>query len=217
MKKLKFWFEVQTQFRERLLVISTLLIVIGYGWWNFYAEPAIKSVQETRARIDATQSRFVALQQVLRQVQAELRGDQNENKKKNIALLQQQLERLDAQLRARTLELIAPQQMVNLFDGLLSQKYGLEVVSLKRNKVEPVLEVQPHEDGTVDVPEVYRHYLTIEFEGEFDQILAYLKQLEGLQWRLLWESLEVKTLEYPRISLQIQISTLSTQKFWIGV
>jgi len=217
LKALRLWFEVHLQLRERLLVTATILALVGFGWWNYYADPTIQTIQETRQRIDATNTRVDALKQALQKVQADLRGDHNEAKKIRVAELKKVLLQLDDELHSKTLELISPQQMISLFNGLLSQKYGLKLVTLERLQVEPVFNETPESVDATELPEVYRHYVALNLEGNFEQIVAYLKQLEGLEWRLLWDEIAIETAEYPTIRLSLRLSTLSTQQVWIGV
>jgi hypothetical protein len=44
-----------------------------------------------------------------------------------------------------------------------------------------------------------------------------MQTLEQLDWKLLWDEIEIVGEEYPIITLTLVLSTLSTRKEWIGV
>ena len=48
-------------------------------------------------------------------------------------------------------------------------------------------------------------------------MLGYMRTLEQLDWKLLWDEIEVIGEEYPIITLNLVFSTLSTRKEWIEI
>ena len=90
----------------------------------------------------------------------------------------------------------------------------LKLLSLKRREVKQAItpsENQPDEYG------IYRHVLEVKFAGKFPDILKYMQSLENLDWKLIWDEIGIVTDEYPRITVKVVISTLSTRKEWVGV
>jgi MSHA biogenesis protein MshJ len=110
--------------------------------------------------------------------------------------------------------LIDPDQMFQLMTSLVYRESGLKLLSLKRLKVKPAIE--PSEDQR-DVAGINRHVLEVKFSGKFLDILKYMQTLENLDWKLIWDEIEIATNEFPQISVKIVISTLSTRKEWVGV
>ena len=66
-------------------------------------------------------------------------------------------------------------------------------------------------------PLLYRHGLRIEFAGGYLETLAYLRALESLPSRFLWESLEFDVERYPRARVAITVYSLSLDDAWIGI
>ncbi|HBC57674.1 MAG TPA: hypothetical protein DCZ03_10965 [Gammaproteobacteria bacterium] len=56
---------------------------------------------------------------------------------------------------------------------------------------------------------VYRYPLAITFSGDYFDTLAYLKKLESMEWRPVWETLEYEVTGYPQAKVTLQIYTLS--------
>ena len=97
---------------------------------------------------------------------------------------------------------------------LVYKESKLKLLSLKRREVKQAItpsENQPDEYG------IYRHVLEVKFSGKFPDILKYMQSLENLDWKLIWDEIEIVTDEYPRITVKVVISTLSTRKEWVGV
>jgi MSHA biogenesis protein MshJ len=63
----------------------------------------------------------------------------------------------------------------------------------------------------------YVHPVELVIEGNYLDVLAYLRALENLQWRFYWKVLELQTTHYPTSRVRIELSTLSMDKDWIGV
>ena len=59
--------------------------------------------------------------------------------------------------------------------------------------------------------------LEIEFAGKYLDILQYMETLEALDWKLLWDEIEIVSEEYPVVTFKVVISTLSTRKEWVGI
>ncbi len=56
---------------------------------------------------------------------------------------------------------------------------------------------------------VYRYPLAITFSGDYFDTLSYLKKLESMPWRPVWELLEYEVTDYPQAKVTLQIYTLS--------
>ena len=65
--------------------------------------------------------------------------------------------------------------------------------------------------------ELYRHGMTVTFEGGYLAALRYLSALENASWKLFWDAVEVEVQEYPVTRVSITVFSLSTDEAWIGV
>ncbi len=132
-----------------------------------------------------------------------------------MARLSQELEAVEIKLREETVELIDPEKMLQLMTQLVYRESKLKLMSLKRRDVRPAI---PREEGeNTGEPAIYRHVLEIELAGKYADMLGYMRTLEQLDWKLLWDEIEVIGEEYPTITLKLVLSTLSTRKEWIEI
>ena len=112
-------------------------------------------------------------------------------------------------------------QYVQRFDAQTLRERSLVAVtllglmSLKRREVRPAI---PREEGeNNEEPDIYRHVLEIELVGKYADMRGYMQTLEQLDWKLIWDEIEVIGEEYPIITLKLVLSTLSTRKEWIEI
>ena len=74
-------------------------------------------------------------------------------------------------------------------------------------------------DCTLDTTEISPYFARfseqVVFQGDrFD--LFQLRRDNEADWKLLWDEIEIVDEEYPTITLNLVLSTLSTRKDWIG-
>ena len=200
--------------RERFLFCLTLLVTISIAWWYFYAGPAqqqLKTLKQDNERI----SREVAVvRDAVKGIRIKIAGGVNQDKQEKLAQMKLALEQVEESLRLKTIELIDPEKMFQLMAQLVYKDSKLKLLSLKRREVKPAITLS---DEQQDELGIYRHVLEVKFSGRYRDILKYMQTLEGLDWKLIWDEIEIISGDYPDITVKVVISTLSTRKEWVGV
>ena len=200
--------------RERILFGITLLAILAFPWWHFFAAPAIAQIEKMEAynkRIDYSNS---SSKLSVDQIKARLEAGVHNEKKEQLARLKQELMTVEEQLQLQASELVDPEEMFKLMTRLIYKESMLKLLSLKRRAVKPAIEST---DGLDNGDGIYRHVLEVKFSGKYEDILAYLTSLESLDWKLIWEEIKISSDEYPIFNVKVVISTLSTRKEWVGV
>jgi len=201
--------------RERGLIAVSVIVVVSFVWWSYYASPRmtkIEALQTENQRIAGDVENQRSLVSDIRQSIAD--GVQQE-KEGQLARLSKDLAALEEQLRVTTIELIDPEKMFQLMNQLIDRDSRLKLLSLKRREVKPA--IPSDDEAKVDEAGIYRHVLEIEFAGKYLDILRYMQGLEALDWKLLWDEIEIAADEYPQATVKVLISTLSTRKEWVGI
>ena len=200
--------------RERFLFGATILVVLSLGWWHFFAKPVMLET----AKLVAENTKISA---EVNQTRAEIKTIRNTiaagiNMEKEVKLVQltRALGAVEERLRLKTIELIDPEKMFQLMSQLIYRDSGLKLLSLKRREVKPAIALSQEQQEDADI---YRHVLEVKFSGKFRDILKYMQSLEALDWKLIWDEIEIVSNEYPLITVKVVISTLSTRKEWVGV
>lgn len=141
--------------------------------------------------------------------------------------LQMQLQALEVQLNNKKAEALAkanaPKQldnsenqpkllsaieMNNVLENLLTNKFKL---SLLEFRTLPLKNIVPNQASVT----LFEHGVLIRFKGDYFSTINYLKAIEELKWRLFWDKLEYKVVQYPIAEITIQVHTLSDEEGWI--
>lgn len=200
--------------RERFLFGITVLVVISLAWWHFYAQPVrletgilVEENNRIGAEVDVTRA-------AIKSIRGTIKAGVNRDKEIKLAQLEQSLVDVEERLRLKTIELIDPEKMFDLMTQLIYKESRLKLLGLKRREVKPAIELSEEQQEDAGI---YRHVLEVKFSGKFADILKYTQALEALDWKLIWDEIEVVSNEYPLITVKVVISTLSTRKEWVGV
>ena len=67
-----------------------------------------------------------------------------------------------------------------------------------------------------DIPTIYRHGFSIEFDSNYFDTVRYFKKLENLDKQFYWDSVQYQVDEYPGAKIKIFLHTLSLDDDWLG-
>lgn len=204
--------------RERVLVVMATAAVLGLGGWQLWITPVVEAQGQVLERIETTRASLEDLSRQQQTLRQELEKDPNAPLRQRIDQLQQRLERYDQQLTELTTGLISPPEMVALLRRMLTRHDGVALESVSHRPPEPVMvdgdETEP-EGG--QQPSLYAHPVEVTVSGDFQNVLAYLRDLENMDERLGWRKLHYETQQWPEARVRIRLHTLSLHKEWLGV
>jgi MSHA biogenesis protein MshJ len=150
----------------------------------------------------------------IQQIKVRLEAGVHKDQEDQLARLQQELVIIEEQLQLKASELVDPEEMFQLMSRLVYKESKLKLLSLKRREIKPAIEPKEGEESSDGI---YRHVLEVKLSGKYEDILTYMTSLESLDWKLIWEEIEISRDDYPLINVKVVISTLSTRKEWVGV
>ncbi len=200
--------------RERALISLVIIVAILLGWWHFYAEPTQNKAELQHQENNRITTEVDTALAAINEIRSRIDAGVHKGKEKKLVQLRQELEATEERLRLKTVELIDPEDMFQLMRRLIYNESKLSLQSLKRREVKPAIELA--EDQQDDAG-IYRHVLEIKFSGKFGDILNYMQSLEAADWKLIWDEIELVSNDYPKVTVKLVISTLSTRKEWVGV
>ncbi|MDH3633130.1 MAG: hypothetical protein OES20_00345 [Gammaproteobacteria bacterium] len=201
--------------RERGLIAISIIVVICFLWWINYASPMMQNVEALQTENQRIAREIESNRAIVRNTRQAIEAGVYQEKEKQILKLSKELAALEDQLQVTTIELIDPEKMFLLMNELIYRDSRLKLLSLKRREVKPA--IPPINEEEVDEVSIFRHVLEIEFAGKYLDILKYMQKLEALDWKLLWDEIELASDEYPNVTVKVVISTLSTRKEWVGI
>lgn len=220
------------KFEERLVLLVMLLLFIGYGWLVLVSDRFDAGQAQQQNRINVLNAQIAEEANRFADIQRNYDEDPNAFARNRQQELQRQTIVVDEQLRALYGQLIQPRQMAEVLTTILQRETTLRLVSLE-NQPSSVLasatagaavplvgEVVVGAGNGLDSEggiQVFRHGLSMVFEGDYVETVRYLRSLENLETSFFWQSLNYEVTSWPLARITLNIFTLSTQEEWIGV
>lgn len=202
--------------RERGLVTLVLIGLTAFVWWNYFAEPGMLELDTLQSETSRKSNEVEASRLAIAAIRQRIESGVHREKERQLGKLKLELKLVDQKLHAKEREMIDPEKMFQLVTQLIYKESELTLKSLKRLEVKPAIPLA--EGQSEENPAgIFRHVLEIELDGKYVDIVTYMQTLEKLEWKLLWDQVEVISNEYPLTSLKLVISTLSTRKEWVGI
>jgi MSHA biogenesis protein MshJ len=208
------WYD-RRPLRERAILLLCLVAVLIFIWDLVVLKPLDKQRKLVQTQVTQVQNSLTEL--ATREQIAESRRsfDPDRENRQRLMVLQAELDKVHAQLATNLGNLISPQEMPELLKELLRKQHQLQLLSLENLPAEDLKIDEKIADKTQQ-PELYRHRLRMEFAGDYLSTLKYLRELEKLPRNMVWDELEIETLEYPRAKVRLEVYTLSLTEGWIG-
>lgn len=209
--------------RERGLLLLVAVAVLSALWWDLVLDPQLATQRALVGKMNQTQTETQALNAQAQAILARGRQDPNAGMRRRIEALQAAVNKLDGDIEQRIGGLVSAKEMPRVLEEVLTRDTDLRLISVKSLPPQPLV---PEQKGAkkpqtkarrTAVRTVYRHGLEMVFEGSFSGAVGYLRALQALPRDLVWDALELKTVEYPHIRVSIRVYTLSLQEGWIGV
>ncbi|MDX1444481.1 MAG: hypothetical protein R3270_12015 [Gammaproteobacteria bacterium] len=201
--------------RERGLVLLAIVAVLFMFWDTLLMQPLYQQQEQVEQDIAARQQSINKLAQSLQQ--AIMRDSTNPNARleKERQELEQRIAALDARLEAETANVISPRRMATVLQEVLRRQQSLQLVEIRSLPPQAVLSSEG-EEGFALSGNVYRHGLVIEIEGSYMDLLAYLREIEGLPYSFVWDRLDIEQQRYPENRIILRVFTLSLSEGLIG-
>lgn len=204
--------------RERGLLLGALVFVIYSAWSGLFMAPL--TAHHKLAQTQLKQLRSATAQLAQQSVDISQRQTQDPDAAMHIKLagVQGEIAALDERIKARTQGLIDPTAMAKVLEDVLKNEPGLKLISVQSLPASPLLDTETADaKQSAGIPGIYRHGMTLVFEGGYLDALHYLRTLEGLPWHLYWDNVGFKVSKYPAAQFTVTVHTIGLREGWIGV
>jgi MSHA biogenesis protein MshJ len=206
--------------RERVIVFGAGVSLIYIAWQTLLMDPL--AVRAKSAQQHLTDVRQQA--SVIDQIGTASSQDPAVAAALRNRALGERLTALDREINSTAQGYIAPQRMNELLQALLAEQHGLKLVSLTNLTVESLsrpdsAKVDGKADNTIAAGDrgPFLHPVEIVVEGDYASVVAYLRAVEGLPWRIHWRKLELVAGQYPVNRVTLVIGALSLSPDWMSV
>ncbi|HDX8375476.1 MSHA biogenesis protein MshJ [Aeromonas dhakensis] len=194
--------------RERVLIMLTGVVLVGtiatYGW----LDAATVRLEQDRLALSSAQRDLEIMDLENQGKQARLARDPDQNVRTQLAGVDEEIGKLDAALKAQTVDLIQAHEMPEVLEALLSRSANLHMVALTSLAPEPLMAGEQRIN-------LFKHGIRLKLEGGYFDVYQYLKALEALPRHFYWKQFDYQVQEHPRAVVEMEIYTLSTSKEFI--
>lgn len=209
--------------RERALIFITALAVI-FSLWSFLVQTRFdaerKSLQEEESKLGLEQADLVSK---ISTITAAMASDPAVAKSHEVSKLNSSISEVEAKLSGLSQGLISAGQLPKVLQDVLLRTKSVKLLQvrtlaatelqLSAAKTEVSGDVQPVTGGTG----VYKHSVLIRVAGNYSQLIQLMIEIEALEWKFYWESLDYTVRQYPNAEIDIRVFTLSSEEGLLGV
>lgn len=213
--------------RERVLIFFTVLAVI-FLFWQLLLQSRI---DQTTKALEAEQAQLTTEQQTLDSKIAtltlQMASDPAIAKRKNINDLQTSVAQVETQLAGLSQGLISAELLPNVLQDVLARTTSVQLLQVRTFPASelqlgsplpnPNTSANSASDTSASGTGVYKHIVLIRVSGTYAELVKLLQDIESLQWKFYWESLNYTVKKYPNAEIDIQVFTLSSEEGLLGV
>ncbi|MGS2721201.1 type II secretion system protein GspM [Paraglaciecola aestuariivivens] len=207
---------LEATLREQFLILFCGVVVVVMLSYHLLISPVLTQSDKLNNNISNIQSQISSLTADVAKLSVKINEDPNQPAHARIADLQDEIAQLDAQLAQQTKHLVPASKMASMLENVLTDSKGLKLIELKSIPPTAILAAGPEDQNTQETG-LYRHGVTLIFEGSYFDIQQYLAKLEALHWQFYWKKFDYLVGEYPKSKVELDIYTLSTNKAFIGI
>lgn len=214
--------------RERVFIFATCLAVMLLIALNGVWAPMQKKIKQLSQKHQQNLISLQTNQSELELLKAGKLADVDYEVKHQIAEQKKQMLSLRAEVAKFEERLVPAEKMNDLLEQVLSRNKNLRIISMKSLPVENVLSVQEQaaahaasasavEHASRSEIGLFKHEVELIFEGNYLDMLSYLKSLEAMPQRLYWGSIHLRVVEYPQSRLSLRVFTVSQERKWLDL
>lgn len=204
-------FEVLTK-REKIIVVSAIVLGIWFAWDNIFYQSNQKKQQALQHELSNLNVQITDLQLIAIKLENTAHTDPNLNYRNKLNDLKAEYKHQQELIMQGNKAFVPPHLMAVALSDILNRNNQLTLIKLDTLPVAPLLKsTQPQMNP------IYKHGLAISISGNYLDTLNYLKALESLPWHFVWESIDYQVKDYPTAETTIKAYTLSFKESWLGV
>ncbi|HME40761.1 MAG TPA: hypothetical protein VKG63_17535 [Steroidobacteraceae bacterium] len=210
--------------RERVIIFGAGVALVYIAWQTLLMEPLAARAKVAEQHLADARRQMTMIDQI--------GASTSQNPTVSAAVrnhaLTERLAALDAELSSVAQGYVAPERMTELLRELLVQQHGLKLVSLSNLPVQSLSQTQPQPQPQPQGPVAgasvaaddrgpFLHPVEMVVEGDYASVVAYLRAIEALPWRIHWQQVELTAGDYPVNRVRIVIGALSLSRYWMSV
>ena len=224
--------------RERAIIFAVAVLILITLINAVLLDPQYAKQAKLSQQIRQQQAQIADIQNQIQQRVKLQENDPNQEARAQLEALTQRAQDMRDSLGSLQQQLVSPDKIADLLESVLKKNDKLQLVSLKSLPVtrlnESVEEIQSRQQKSgqqgattsasgstgasgEDVDAVYKHTVELTVQGGYLDMLAYVKSLEKMPWRVFWENAQLKADGDQPATLTLTLFTLSLDKKWLSL
>lgn len=210
--------------RERLLIFGTAALAVVMLVTTLALDPLQAKRKALLQQVAEQQARVSAAQTQIQTLVAAHSADPDAANRKRLVDLKARIVQSDAKLASFQQGLVSSDRMAEVLKDILSRNRGIKLVSLRTLPVTTLADETgkpapaPKEGQPLDPKAaIYKHGVEVTMEGSYADLLAYVSELEAMQWQVFWGGAALSVQTYPVSRLTLTLYTMSLEKTWLSV
>lgn len=214
------------QKRERLLILLGIWAAIVMLSDYFVIQPSLIKLDGLKQQYAVVNESQMAVHREMQEKEILVDADINLPVRNRINSLRASKLNLETLLHDKVADMIDPVTMREILHLIFTQQQGLKLVEVKNQHASEITveeKIAEGEEGskTEMVKKqglgLFIHPVTLQFEGEYKDVLKFVNNLESLPWKFYWHEMQYEVVRYPKASITLNISTLSDKKDVLGI
>jgi len=211
--------------REKTLVIAAVAVAVLFGGYSVWIEPGMLQSERLKKALAQQQSEQAQLQEQVAAL-AVRNSDPDSANRAELQRLNDAVAATEREIGAFGNTLVPPQRIPALLQTLLTRHRGLMLVSMTTLPPRPLIELPAsdkagakpaNEPAPLQGGNLYKHGIEIKLAGGYQDLLAYVAELDASQQRLLRGGMNLVVKQHPVSELTLTIYTLSLDSTWLVV
>ena len=211
--------------REKIIVVAMAAVGFWFAWDTFFFQPLEKKQQTLQKELSSLKQQLTEQQLKAINLENSSHINPNQDNKNKLDKLKAESNHQQELIMQGDKSFVPPHLMASALNDILKQNKQLTLIKLETLPVTTLLDAKKPQDAKQPLllqqlpleHTMYQHGLTITFAGSYLDTLNYLKALEALSWRIVWESIDYQVKDYPIAETTIRVYTLSFKENWLAV
>ena len=209
--------------RERALIFITLLAVV-FLLWNFLVQVNFDRERKVlQAEAEKISSEQRSLETQISTLAMAMASDPAIAKNNQINKLNSEISVVEERLSGLSQGLISAEKLPKVLEEVLLRTASvklLQVRTLAASELQLAVattDVNSAGKANSGGTGVYKHGVLIRVAGSYSELIQLMTEIEALQWKFYWESLDYTVKQYPNAEIDLRVFTLSSEEGLLGV
>lgn len=202
---------------ERMLLLSVCVVILLFAWDGMFFNSINAESNSIASKIRTAKSEKITLATELSNVKIGLSSDPLAAIKHKRNQLRIDIANLTEEMKEITRDLVSEDEMREVVTSVLEESPEIEILKLENIEGVGLSQIDENAPATEYAMSLFKHGMSIQVKGDYFSTLGFLKKLEGLEHKLLWDTIEYTVTDYPKAQINIVVRTIGDTEGWIGV